>query len=158
MPALRLAEGSALALALSAILGLGACGGNNSTPTPVPTPTPTPTPAPSPLPTFTFTGLAQNQAVPTDVNVTENSVLSAVADWTLASDDIDIVFTDASCNRTDARTIVQGFCTVSARTNSFTNKPERLSADVSPGIVRVYVLNWGPSTESGTLQLTLQRR
>jgi len=96
--------------------------------------------------------------VSTDVNVTEASVLSAVADWTAANDDIDIVFTDVSCNRSDARTIVQGFCTVSARTNSFTNKPERLSADVSPAMVRVYVLNFGPGTESGTLQLTLQRR
>jgi hypothetical protein len=143
-------------LALSAALVLAACGGGTSTPTPVPTPTPTPTP--NALPTFTFTGITQNEAVSTDVNVTEASTLTAVADWTSPADDIDIVFTDTSCTRTDARTIVQGFCTVNARTNSFTNKPERLTADVSPGIVRVYVLNFGPGTESGTLQLTLQKK
>ena len=145
-------------LALSAALALVACGGGYSTPTPVPTPTPTPTPAPSPLPTFTFTDLSQNTAVYTDVNVTQNAILSAVADWTSPGDDIDIVFTDTSCDRTDARTIVQGRCTVNARTSSSTAKPERLNADVTPGIVRVYILNWGPGTESGTLQLTLQPR
>ena len=124
----------------------------------MPSPTPTATPAPSPLPTFTFTGVGQNQAVFTDVTVTAPSALSAVADWTSASDDIDIVYTDTSCNRTDARTIVLGFCNVQARTNSFTAKPERLTANVSPGTVRVYVLNFGPATETGTLQLTLQRQ
>jgi hypothetical protein len=146
-----------LILAVSFGIGWSACGSGYSAPTPVPTPTPTPTPAPSPLPTFTFTGIAQNQAVFTDVSVSAPSVLAATADWTFANDDIDIVYTDTSCNRSDARTIVQGFCSVQARTTSF-NKPERLSANVGAGTVRVYVLNFGPGTESGTVQLTLQRQ
>jgi len=146
-----------IGLGLVLAAALAGCGGGYSAPTPVPTPTPTPTPAPSPLPTFTFTGISQNQAVFTDVSVTAPSVLAASADWTFANDDIDIVYTDTSCTRSDARTIVQGFCTVQARTNSF-NKPEHLSANVGAGTVRVYVLNFGPGTESGTLQLTLQRQ
>ncbi len=146
------------ALVLSLVFGSLACGGGYSTPTPPPTPTPTPSPTPSTLPTFTFTGIAQNQAVFTDVNVAEPSILGAVADWTSASDDIDIVYTDTSCNRSDARTIVLGFCSVQARTNSVSAKPERLTANVSAGIVRVYLLNFGPATESGTVQLTLQRQ
>lgn len=125
---------------------------------PTPLPTPTPSPTPIALPTFTFTGLAQNQAVFTDVNVAAPSILSAVADWTSASNDIDVVYTDTSCNRSDARTIVLNFCAVQARTSSFTAKPERLTANASAGIVRVYVLNFGPTTESGTLQLMLQRQ
>ncbi len=149
-------RGGRLALVVSIVLGASACGGGSSTPTPIPTPTPTPTP--SLLPIFTFMGITQNQAVFTDVSVSEASVLSAVADWTSARDDIDIVYTDTSCNRSDARTIVLNFCNVQARTSSFTDKPERLTANVSPGIVRVYVLNFGPGTESGTVRLTLQRR
>jgi hypothetical protein len=151
--------GAFLPVVLGVSLGIGGsgCGSGYSSPTPVPTPTPTPTPAPSPLPTFAFTGIAQNQAVFTDVSVSAPSVLAATADWTFANDDIDIVYTDTSCSRSDARTIVQGFCSVQARTNSF-SKPERLSANVGVGTVRVYVLNFGPGTESGTVQLTLQRQ
>jgi hypothetical protein len=145
-----------LVLALALAAGLVGCGGGYS-PTPVPSPTPTPTPGPSPLPTFSFTAIAQNQAVFTDVSVSAPSVLAATADWTFVSDDVDVVYTDTSCNRSDARTIVLGFCNVQARTNSF-NKPERLSANVGAGTVRVYVLNFGPGTESGTLLLTLQRQ
>jgi hypothetical protein len=146
-----------LVLGLALAAALVGCGGGYGSPNPIPSPTPTPTPAPSPLPTFTFTGISQNQAVFTDVSVTAPSVLAATADWTFANDDIDVVYTDTSCSRSDARTIVQGFCNVQARTNSF-NKPERLSANVGAGTVRVYVLNFGPGTESGTLQLTLQRQ
>jgi hypothetical protein len=78
-----------------------------------------------------------------------------VADWTFASNDIDILWFNAPCSSAQA---VRGECTIIARTVSVTQKPERLTINnVGPGTYGVGFQNFGNSGESGNFQIFFTR-
>jgi hypothetical protein len=130
---------------------LGGLGCGSSSPTPVSTPTPNTTN----LPPLNFSNVEINGVFISDVKVTVTGTLIAVVDWTLASNDIEIYVTDPTCNETLARVVRQS-CTLLGSTDSPTAKPKRLTMNISPGVYRVYVANFGPAgAESGTLQISL---
>ena len=116
----------------------------------------TPTPNSTNLPLITFSNVDINGVFISDIKVTLTGTLNAVADWTLASNDIEIYVTDPTCNETLARVVRQS-CTLLGSTDNPTAKPKRLTMNISPGIYRVFVANFGPAgAESGTLQISLQ--
>jgi hypothetical protein len=115
----------------------------------------TPTPNTTNLPPLNFSNVEINGVFISDVKVTVTGTLIAVVDWTLASNDIEIYVTDPTCNETLARVVRQS-CTLLGSTDSPTAKPKRLTMNISPGVYRVYVANFGPAgAESGTLQISL---
>lgn len=126
---------------------LTACGGGGTT-----APTPTTSTVTTTLPTQPFNGLAPDEAAFTDVTVNGTGVLTSTADWTFPTNDIDIYVTATSCR---ARSIIELVaCPAMGRTTAVTAKPERLTVNVTQGVYRVWVANFGPTAESGTLQLT----
>jgi hypothetical protein len=137
------------------IAGLSACGGGSTTPTGSnnnnnsnQTSTVTTT-----LPTFTFNSVPPGVVVFSDVSVNGSGTLSLIADWTFSSSDIDVYVTATSCGATNVNNL-QSSCTAIGRTTATATKPERLSVPVSQGNYRLWIANFGPSTESGTLQAT----
>lgn len=108
----------------------------------------TATPAPK-----AFHALEPDDVAFVEVTVDAASVLTASADWTLASNDIDIYVTRRSCVAWNVVDLA-GRCAALARTTAATAKPERLTVDVTRGTYRVWVANFGRSVESGTLQAT----
>jgi hypothetical protein len=114
-----------------------------------------PTPNTTNLPPLNFTNVEINGVFITDIKVTVTGTLIAVVDWALASNDIEIYVTNPTCNETLARVVRQS-CTLLGSTDSPTAKPKRLTMNISPGIYRVFVANFGPAgAESGTLQISL---
>jgi hypothetical protein len=148
--AVRRLAGAALGMGLA--LGLAGCGGDSGT-----GPDPTPTTVTTTLPTFTFTSLRPGQVRYTDVQINVTGSLSATLDWTFASNDLDIYVTSTSCS-VSTTTGIQTLCTAIGRTTSTSSKPERLTVNVTPGNLRVWAANFGPSSESGTLSLTATGR
>jgi hypothetical protein len=139
-----------LARLLWSTLVWGAVGCGNASPTSAPTPNT------MNLPPINFNNVAINGVFISDIKVTVTGTLIAIADWTLASNDIEIYVTDPTCNETLARVVRQS-CTLLGRTDSPTAKPKRLTMNISPGIYRIFVANFGPAgAESGTVQISLQ--
>jgi hypothetical protein len=108
------------------------------------------------LPLFNFSNVDINGVFITDIKVTITGSLISIVDWTLPSDDVEIYVTDTTCNTTLARVVRQS-CTLLGQTSTTTAKPKQLTMNISPGIYRVFVANFGPaSAESGTLQISLK--
>jgi hypothetical protein len=139
--------------AAALVAGLSACGGGTTTPTNNNNNGGGggPTTVTTTLPTFTFNSVPPGVVVFTDVSVNGSGTLSATADWTFASSDVDIYVTAPTCAATNV-TNLQTSCTAIGRTTATTVKPERLTVNVSQGNYRLWIANFGPSTESGTLQ------
>ena len=149
------------ALALTAILPACGGGGGGTTPTTVP-------PAPQPVRTqiaggsFTVASRpdANRAGFDVDIAVAPFSVAGAgtlelVADWTFASNDVDIIVYSATCTSNQA---VRGQCPVANRTTSTTTKPERITiSGVPAGNFAVGFANYGNSAESGNFQVFLTR-
>ncbi|HET7293127.1 MAG TPA: hypothetical protein VFM88_11930 [Vicinamibacteria bacterium] len=77
--------------------------------------------------------------------------LEMIADWTFASNDIDIVLFRGSCT---PQAFIAQSCTELAATTSTTTKPERLVvSNVAPGGYTIAIVNFGPTNESGVLQV-----
>lgn len=147
------------ALALAAVLP--ACGGGGGT-------TPSALP-PAPQPTRTLIGNFNFQVlgVP-DANraglsrdfflqqltLNQSGTLEIIADWTFASNDIDIVLFSGTC--TPAQITGPG-CTVVDATTSVTTKPERLTRSVTAGAFTIGITNFGNTNESGVGQVFLTR-
>jgi hypothetical protein len=94
-----------------------------------------------------------------DVSITGASstkgTLDAVVEWTFATNDVDIYVTATAC--TPDMFVLQR-CAYAAKADSATTKPERVSFSVSGGdTYRVWVVNFGPTNESGTLEVGLTR-
>lgn len=155
----------AAALALAAILpacGGGSSGGGNS-PTTLP-------PAPQPVRTqiaggnFTLAGTDQLAGArlgflvdfgTTPISVSGAGTLEIVADWTFASNDVDVLLYNGSCSSLQA---ALGQCPVANRTTSTTTKPERLTiTGVPAGNYSVGFANYGRTSESGNFQVFLTR-
>lgn len=134
--------------------GLPACGGGDgggggggiTQPPPPSTVTTT-------LPTFTFQNVGAGTLAFTDVTVNGTGTLSGTADWTFAANDLDIYATATSCSATNVNNLQSG-CAAIGRTTSVSSKPERLTVNVSAGSYRLWIANFGPGAESGTLQLS----
>lgn len=143
----------AAAAAAVLVAGLSACGGGGSTNGPSTPSTPQPTTVTTTLPTFTFNSVTPGVVVFTDVTINGTGTLSLTADWTFATSDIDIYVTATSCAATNVSNLQSG-CAAVGRTTATATKPERLTVNVSQGNYRIWVANFGPATESGTLQAT----
>jgi hypothetical protein len=151
------------ALALAVFLpacGGGGGGGNN--PTPVATPTPGPTRTQIAGGNFTVVGLPEANRAGFNVDVAAGPVsvsgagtVEIVADWTFASNDVDILFFNGACTSAQA---VRGQCSIANRTTSTSAKPERLTiTGVPAGNYSVGFANYGATAESGNYQVFLTR-
>ena len=152
----------ATALALTAILpacGGGSSGGGGNTPTTLP---PQPTRTQIANGNFSVLGVpaANDLGFALDIAAGPLSVpgagtLENVADWTIASSDIDIFFYSGNCSVSQA---VRGQCTVIARTTSVTQKPERLTiTNVAAGTYSLGFGNYSNVAEGGNYQVFLTR-
>lgn len=146
--------------ALGAVLTLAlpGCGGGSDNPS---GPSGSNPPSTQVLPTQNFTNLQRGSAVFSDFNVSASGVTAEFeANWTFATNDIDIFVTSTSCSTASYTTLFNqtSGCTSLARGTS-TSRPERTSAGLSPGNYRVYVGSsfLSTSAESGTLVITLRR-
>jgi hypothetical protein len=145
---------STAVVACALIAGLSACGGGSNPPTGNTggsgggggSQTVTTT-----LPTFTFNSVPPGVVVFTDVTISGTGTMSLIADWTFSSSDIDVYVTNTSCAASNTNNLQSG-CSAIGRTTATATKPERLTVNVSAGNYRLWIANFGPSTESGTLQ------
>jgi hypothetical protein len=146
-----------MAVGVILVTGLSGCGSSSpntpSTPPPV-----VPQDVTTTLPTQTFVGLTPDEARFLDVQVNVTGTMTAVSDWTFASNDLDIFVTANSCTQFTHTGLFLGRCAIIARAVSATSKPERLQVNVTPGVYRVWVGNFGPGGESGTLSVTVTGR
>lgn len=138
-------------------LALPSCGGGGS-----PTAPSTPTPTRRLLGTRDFQILgtleAQRLGLIVDAALVELTLTGAaanplemIADWTFASNDIDIVLFRGNCT---PQAFVAQTCSEVAATTSTTAKPERLVVNnVAPGTYTIGVVNFGRTNESGVLQI-----
>lgn len=145
------------AVAALALLVLPGCGGSNpSTPTPVPTPTPRPTPVTVTLRQGTLTGLEPNFLLSVPFVVTAIGDVDAMADWTFAANNLDLILTRGTnaCRNADSRVDFR-ICTVVA-SEFGTSKPERLRIGaLGTGDYTLYIGNAGPGRESLSYQVSL---
>ena len=135
---------SLFAVALVAI-GLVACGGGTTSPDAGSEFT-------TSLPTQPFSNLAPLEVGLAEVTMNGMGTLTSTADWTLATNDIDIYVTAPWCEAAHVAELAS--CDIVGRTTAVTAKPEQLSVIVGEGNYRVWVANFGPSAESGTLRMT----
>ena len=94
-------------------------------------------------------------AMMADVDLTGlgTGTLDATVQWTLASNDVDVFVTAQSCT---TEMFAGERCAYTARADSATAKPERVSFRVSAGDrYRFWIVNFGPQRESGTLEVGL---
>jgi hypothetical protein len=99
--------------------------------------------------------LVPGQLLGVDVNFTGSGSGTAdvTVEWTYASNDLDIYVTAQACT-VDA--FSAGSCAYTAKADGTTSKPERLTFPASAGSsYRVWVVNFGPAQESGTLEIGL---
>jgi hypothetical protein len=144
---------SALAGALAMAAALSACGGGSDGGSGNTTTGSSGGPVTTTLPTYTFTGVPSGSLASTDVTVNGTGTMTAVANWTFSSNDIDIYITSTTCNATNISNIQSG-CTNVGRTTSTFAKPETLTVNVNAGNYRVWIANFGPGSESGTLAVS----
>lgn len=138
----------ALAACAVLALGLAACGSDNGI-----TPDTTTQTVTTALPTQNFARIGVGEVAFAEVTINGTGVLTSTADWTFATNDLDIIVTTATCTAQTALEINQR-CSIVGVTTAVTTKPERLTVDVIRGNYRVWVVNFGPGTESGTLQMS----
>ena len=95
--------------------------------------------------------LAPLEALTVDVRIPGSAgtgTVDATAEWTHASDDINLYVTATGCT---PEMFAAQRCGFKARADGPTAKPERLSFDVSGGdSYRIWIVNAGPGRETGT--------
>jgi hypothetical protein len=146
----------ALAVVLPACGGGGGGGGN--TPSTLP-----PAPVRSLVGTTSFTVLgldAANRAgfegdeALAPLQLGQAGTLEITADWTFASNDVDIHLYSGNCS---FQTLTTTGCTRNAQADSVSNKPERLTFNATAGTYAIGIANFGRSDESGNFQVFLTR-
>jgi hypothetical protein len=87
--------------------------------------------------------------IPLEADLNVSGTLDVTVDWTFATNDVDVVMTNASC--TDEMFSV-GQCSFLGSALSTTLKPERFTAEVTAGgSYVIWVVNVGPDRESGSI-------
>jgi len=82
---------------------------------------------------------------------TTAGTLDVKADWTSASNNIDLFVFTSPCTATQA---ISGDCTELSRTSSTTTKPEQLSVPgFAAGSYVLAIANFGSTTEAGTYEI-----
>jgi hypothetical protein len=91
--------------------------------------------------TFTVTGSGAGTAT-----------MDATVEWTFASNDIDIYLTTTACT---AEAFASLSCSYVAKADGL-SKPERITFTLTAaGTYRLWIVNFGPGRESGTLEVGL---
>ena len=139
------------------VMVMPGCGGSSSTtPTSVPAPTPTPAPVSTVVAEGSRGGLGASVLINAPpFTTTATGTLDVTVDWTFASNDVDIYLTQGTvpCTVADFNA---GQCSFVVFSESFTAKPERLSApNASAGPYTLYIGNRGPTEESVSYQVVL---
>ena len=148
-------------LALAAVLpACGGGGGGSNNPTPVTQP---PAPVRTLIGTSSFTvlgvddanraGFERDEAVAA-LQINQAGTLEIIADWTFASNDVDIHLYSGNCT---FQILTTSGCTRIARADSISNKPERLTFNATAGSYSVGIANFGRTNESGNFQVFLTR-
>jgi hypothetical protein len=153
---------AALLVAAALTAGLPGCGGGGGGNPAGPTVTQPPAPQRNTLPTLTYSGLDRGEVALFELSVSPSpAVVELTADWTHATDDIDIFVTSTSCSATSYNDVYnqRAGCASLARGTSV-SKPERMTTGtLAAGNYRVWVGSSGLSSsrESGTLSITVIR-
>jgi hypothetical protein len=98
-----------------------------------------------------FTGLARFTGFVTDFAAPEPGTLRVTVDWSLSTNDIDLVLSNPAC---DAVALAAGVCKVLG-SDQGNGKPAGLSLATSATAYRLFVVNRGPESESGTVEATV---
>ena len=98
-----------------------------------------------------FGNLERFRLFATDFTVPAGGTLQITVDWTSASNDIDLVLSNPSC---DATAFSLGVCKVLATEQSNT-KPSQLTMATTATAYRLFVVNRGPTPESGTVRVAV---
>jgi len=98
-----------------------------------------------------FSGLARFAVFVTDFTVPESGSLRVTVDWTFSTNDIDLVLSNPAC---DAVALAAGACKVLGSDKS-NGKPAQLTLSSSATAYRLFVVNRGPESESGTVAATV---
>ena len=98
-----------------------------------------------------FTGLERFHLFADDFTVTDSGQLRITVDWTSPSDDLDLTLSNPAC---DAAAIVAHACKVFA-TEVSNLKPAQITMATTATAYRLFVLNRGPQTESGTITVSV---
>ena len=138
------------------VMVLPSCGGSSSsTPTPMPTPTPTPAPVSTVIEQGSESGVEALLLLFVPFTTNATGTLDVTVDWTFASNDLDIFLArgTAPCSLEDFNA---GRCPWVASSESFTAKPERMSAsNAAAGAYTLYIANFGLTEESISWQVVL---
>ena len=145
---------------LTLVLGLPGCGGGSSSPSTPSTPAPTPRP-PTVLST-SFSGLSRLEAQSANLTIGEvDADVEIVADWTFASNDVDVFVTSTTCTTSSFATLFNqtNGCTTLIRGVSVT-KPERTTGRLLQGTYKLWAGSAATSRsdESGVIQVTIRPR
>jgi hypothetical protein len=155
---------TAVAAALALMGALSACGGGSSgggggnTPSTLP-----PAPVRTQIGSQGFTVLGtvdanragfERDEVIAPLTISQAGTLEIVADWTFASNDVDIHLYSGTCT---FQQLTTSGCSIIARADSVSNKPERLTVAIQPGNYSVGIANFGRTNESGVMQAFLTR-
>jgi hypothetical protein len=100
---------------------------------------------------FAFEELPRFGVFVADFEAPETGDLQVTVDWSLASDDIDLVLSNPACDEV-AR--AAGTCKVLASDGS-NAKPAELRLSTTATAYRLFVVNLGPGSESGSALVTL---
>ncbi len=147
-------------LLLAALVGCGGGGDNGSPTTPSVT---TPARTRTVIGSFNFqlvgTPAANNAGLAfdfgrIDITVSPTGDLDAVVDWTFASNSVQLYLTSSSCTDTQF-SVVQ--CSILRSTEGSGAKPRTLTAPGLNGNYRLWVVNLGSTSESGTIQVGVTR-
>jgi hypothetical protein len=146
---------------LTLVLGLPGCGGGGSSSPTTPS-TPAPTPRPPTVLNTSFSGLGRLEAQSATLTIGEvDADIDIVADWTFASNDVDVFVTSSSCSTSSFVTLFNqtSGCTSLIRGTSVT-KPERTTGRLSQGTYKLWAGSAASSRsdESGVIQVTVRPR
>jgi hypothetical protein len=151
MPARRI--GTRLA-SIGAVIFVAACGGSSS-----PTSPSTPKPAPTPAPVQTLvrqgstSGLLANYIQPVRFTTASAGRIDAIADWTFATDKVELVVATGSNACFTGTYIDFRTCNVIATVND-SSKPKKISLPGQPaGPYTLYIWNRGTQTEAVSFQI-----
>lgn len=119
--------------------------------------TPTPPPPPAPITTVvaqgSLSGLEPDGAAMAAFATDRTGDLEVVLDWTLASNNLDLILTRGECT---PEQLIALECDVAAIGSSTTAKPERASiGSAAAGTYTLFVANRGASAETFSFQALL---